>query len=97
MPEESCNCDSNVLSGTADFGAEDEGSNRRHGDGRQAVDEEGAGDDHERDVPEPEGQEYLFVDDVLRQDAEAVNFVNAPGWGDELHHAAYSIWKKKIW
>ena len=65
MSEKSRDCETNMFSCAADFVAENEGSNRRHGDGRQAVDEEDAGDDHERDVPEPKGQEDLFVDDVL--------------------------------
>ncbi len=96
MPEESCDSRSNVLSGASDFAAEDLTSNRWYSNGRHPIDEEGAGDDHQWDVPEPERQENLLVDDVLGQDAEAVHLVKSTRWSNILHHAAYPF-EKKNW
>ena len=83
-----------MLSGTADFSAEDFASKRGYGNGRQPIDEEGAGDDHQWYVPEPERQEDLLVNDVLWQDAESAGSINLATRSNVLHSAAYSGEKK---
>jgi hypothetical protein len=39
----------------------------------------------------PERQENLLVDDVLRQDAEAVHRLGAAVWSDKLEVAAHPV------
>jgi hypothetical protein len=59
-----------LTSGSSDFVGEDGRADRGDGDGGQAVEQEDGGDDNHGNVPEPEGQKDLLIDDVLQRKKE---------------------------
>ena len=87
MSQKSGDSLSNLSPWSTDLAAQDAHPDWQYDDGQHAVDEENARNCHQADVPEPECKEYLFVDDVLWQNAEAVDGLLFAAGADHLEVA----------